>query len=265
MISQLFTLARGPVSRHRMREGHRQDDVHAHQQERAGALRAGARLRTLQRQNHHSAVDDILPTESRRLVPLRHQMTGGSTSDGANGRYFYGEGGGCINRPIREVWATSMNQGLMVWTEKGNSGSYTMAPPPAGVERFFDVEYTHSETAITVKWNMTWFHSVLAGTPQKPERILINYRRYKGTKYIKYWEGSIILTRLTDTVTAIWIRNQINATRVNEVNAKAAPAISSPAAHRRPRHRHPALVFDTPGRRLTNNGAARSHPPRSII
>ena len=150
------------------------------------------------------------------------QMYGGDTTDGANGNYYYGEGGGCIGRPIRDAWGASMNQDLMVWTENGNSGTSVLSTPPAGVTRFFDVEYTHVEKGmgLKVKWNMTWYHTILAGTAQRPERILINYRRYKGTKFIKYWEGSIILTRVTDTITSIWIRNQIRATRVNEVNAR---------------------------------------------
>ena len=149
------------------------------------------------------------------------KMNGGETSDG-NGRYYFGEGGGCLNRPIRDAWGASMNQDLMVWTEPGNSGTSVLAAPPAGVTRFFDVEYTHAEKGypIKVKWNMTWYHTVLAGTPAAPERILINYRRYKGTKFIRYWEGSIILTRISDTVTSIWIRNQINAQRITEVNAR---------------------------------------------
>ena len=154
--------------------------------------------------------------------PYDTKRTGGETADDANGHYFFGEGGGCINRPIREAWATSMNQELMIWTENGNSGHFSTPAPPAGVARFFDVEYTHVEKGmgIKVKWNMTWYHTVLAGTPQAPERILINFRRYMGTKFIKYWEGSIILTKLADDVTGIWIRNQIRASRVTEVNAR---------------------------------------------
>ena len=148
------------------------------------------------------------------------KMSSGETTDGANGHYHFAEGGGCLDRPIREAWAASMNQDLMVWTEPGNSGHYAVAAPPPGVTRFFDVEYQHVQTGIKVKWNMTWYHTILAGTPAAPEKILINYRRYKGTKFIKYWEGSIILTKLSDTVTGIWVRNQIRAVSVGEVRAR---------------------------------------------
>ena len=150
-------------------------------------------------------------------------MTGGSSSAEHVGTYVFGEGGACIARNISDVWATSMNQSLMVWDDKGNSGTYQLGRPPKGVTRFFDAEYTHVEDGVVpvkVKWNMTWYHTVLLGPPQKPRRVLINYRRYKGTKYIKYWEGSIILTRISDTVTGVWIRNQIRAAQVTEVNAR---------------------------------------------
>lgn len=150
-------------------------------------------------------------------------MNGGTASGEKTGTYVFGEGGSCLARGILDVWATSMNQPLMVWDDAGNSGTFELGRPPKGVTRLFDVEYTHVEDGVVpvkVKWNMTWYHTILLGTAQRPQRILINYRRYKGTKFIKYWEGSIILTRITDTVTGIWIRNQIRAAQVTEVNAR---------------------------------------------
>jgi hypothetical protein len=64
---------------------------------------------------------------------------------------------------------------------------------------------------LTVDWTMEWYHSVSSGSVADPHKVLINYKKVRGTKYIHYWEGSIWIDQVEPGVTAVAIRNQVNA------------------------------------------------------
>lgn len=150
-------------------------------------------------------------------------IIGGNASDATNGGYVFGQGGGCINRPLREVWAVAMNNSLLTWD--GTSDSSSDITPPLGVTKAFDVQYSVTRRYLgvpfTVKWEMNWFHILQKGTSQNPEKILINYHRYHGTTHIPYWEGSIVIQKVTDQITGVYIRNQINADQTGVEDAKS--------------------------------------------
>ena len=131
---------------------------------------------------------------------------------GSTSEYVWSQGGSCIFRPIREVWAVMHNQSLMVWKGISSSTFSLRKDPPSGVLYFYEVKY-HVDDIINVDWTMNWYHSVKSGTKEVPTQILINYKKVKGTKFISLWEGSILLQAITPTVTAFTMRDQINASR----------------------------------------------------
>ena len=151
-------------------------------------------------------------------------MTGGNSSDPTNGSYVFGQGGGCINRPLREVWAVAMNNSLLTWD--GTSNSSNVAASPSGVTKTFEVHYSATRKYLgfpfTVTWDMDWFHILQKGTVQDPEKILINFHRYQGTTHIPYWEGSIVIQRVTDQITGVYVRNQIHADQTGVDDATSA-------------------------------------------
>lgn len=137
---------------------------------------------------------------------------------GEGDTYVWGQGGACIFRPLREVWAVTHNQPLMVW-KNVDSSSYTLqSDPPTGVTHFYQVNYLVKKF-IDVHWTMNWYHSIRQGTQQIPLQILINYTKISGTRFISYWEGSMILHEVTPDITAISMRNQVNASQTDASDA----------------------------------------------
>lgn len=170
--------------------------------------------------------DDTPATPGERPTRYCARGSDGAFGDGVRlekgnaGGFLFGRGGRCIHRPIRDVWATALNQPLMVWVDVSES-SYEQGAAPPKTTLFFNVHYI-VHNFITVKWDMNWFHTVQVGSVQAPEKILINYKKVSGTSHISYWEGSIILERVNDEITSFAMANQISASRTSEDDAEGA-------------------------------------------
>lgn len=168
------------------------------------------------------------PQEHRPTKYCAQNPDGSFSSDRFEGgeakTYKWGNGGGCIMRPLREVWAVSANQPVMKWNDVTRS-SYTRGfdLPSPHVVLLFNVHY-EVDDFITVKWDMSWSHSLQRGTSTKPEKILITYAKYNGTSYIEYWEGSIFISQVTPEVTSLFMQNQIDASRTSVEDAVATVA-----------------------------------------
>ena len=133
------------------------------------------------------------------------------TGEGGD-QYVWGQGGGCVHRSIRETWAVAHNQPLMVWSKVSSSDYKIRNDLPDGVSFFYEVDYVvHSLE--TVDWTMDWYHAVTTGTVKDPHNIVINYKKVSGTRYIREWEGSIWIDEVDPNVTAVRIRNQVNASQ----------------------------------------------------
>jgi hypothetical protein len=48
---------------------------------------------------------------------------------------------------------------------------------------------------VTVEWDEQWAYTLLAGTPEKPTKILISYEKVDGTSHIKHLCGNILITQ----------------------------------------------------------------------
>ncbi|MBI4042712.1 MAG: hypothetical protein HY391_04460 [Deltaproteobacteria bacterium] len=142
----------------------------------------------------------------------------GSRSEGG----YWAEGGGCILRPLKEVWAVGHNQPHLVW-DRVDDYSVTVKEPPQNVTHFYEVLYKVKEFFITVDWTMYWFHSIQRGTFEDPKEVLINFQKVAGTSYIPYWKGSILLKEIAPGVTQFSIRWLIDASEQTE--AKAAESV----------------------------------------
>ena len=139
-----------------------------------------------------------------------------------NGSSMWGQGGGCISRPIREVWATALNHALLMWDGVGKT-SWNRLAPQGSLTHTYDVYYAVKRMGIVVAaWHMMWYYSVSKGNLNDPQQILINYHRSSGTTHIPYWEGTIVLEKVTDGVTGFVMRNQINADATKPADAGSA-------------------------------------------
>lgn len=146
------------------------------------------------------------------------QNPDGSYSDavkiemGSENNYVWAQGGACVFRSIRETWAVLHNQPLMVWDGVTSSSYKLRNDLPEGVAYFYEVKY-HVDEIIDVDWMMNWYHTLKLGTKETPQELLINYKKVKGTKFISYWEGTVMLFEVTPSITAVIMRDQIKASR----------------------------------------------------
>lgn len=128
-------------------------------------------------------------------------------------------GGGCVLRPIREVWAVTNNLEEMKFEAADRfEGTRTINPEPQFTHLYQVTYWKSSGIPITIHWTMEWKHGVGAGTFLEPQVINIKYQKTKGTGQMPIWQGGFVLTKVTDTVTSVAILNQFLAAQGDEEN-----------------------------------------------
>jgi hypothetical protein len=129
----------------------------------------------------------------------------------------YSIGGGCIARPIRDVWGVLFNNDVM---KPSNVDEYNSTPRPDLMSStqpqilfIFDIFNQHNVPLINPSWTIRWFHSVTYGTFEAPDEVAVNYQKISGTSYISQLQGGYVLDRVTDSVTS-WVSEEfVNATQ----------------------------------------------------
>ncbi len=145
-------------------------------------------------------------------------QSGQNSSDGS----AWAEGGGCVLKPIREVWATLNNLEVMRF-QAADSFTYqrTINPEP-NLTHLYVVTY-YKDTAVgPIDWTIDWFHGFDKGTFEAPQRVNINYQRVRGTSNIPIWHGGIVLSKVNKAVTSIAIRNDFKARQSSAANEGSA-------------------------------------------
>lgn len=131
---------------------------------------------------------------------------------GEEEEYYWSEGGGCVHRPIREAWAILHDIPYLVGYKTDRIDEYELvdikAPDAEGVTHQYEIVYTVHKM-MTIEWTMLWTHELLEGTYEEPEHVVVNYRRTEGSRFMPYWEGNMVLERVTDDVTAVFIHDEI--------------------------------------------------------
>jgi len=133
--------------------------------------------------------------------------------------HSFGKGGGCIFRPIKEVWAVAHNYQLMKWD--GADEEVTVSHEPLNNETYLLETFYLVRNVVNMTWTMVWTHGLLAGTKENPENILIKYERTAskiilGKDHIPYWQGQFQLIKLSDNVTGFVGYNKVLATRTDD-------------------------------------------------
>jgi hypothetical protein len=66
---------------------------------------------------------------------------------------------------------------------------------------------------VKVRWTEEWGYAVAEGTDQAPTAWVISYEKTEGTSYIEHFCGSIVLRRLSDTLTDMYRYEESKITR----------------------------------------------------
>ena len=136
---------------------------------------------------------------------------------GEKNEVFFAQGGGCILRPIREVWAMMHNMDLMLW-EDTTRFTVNQGSPPSGSSHHYKINYVVEQSIGGASWTMDWFHSVTWGTLAQPGQVLVNYQKTAGTTHIKIWEGSILLEEVDEKVTGFAAIDNIKGSSLSGID-----------------------------------------------
>lgn len=138
------------------------------------------------------------------------------------GGVAWADGGGCVLRPIREVWAALQNLEAMRWDDTDSMTFERVDHPNADFTHLYSITYYKSTIIGNIDWMIQWFHGFDQGTFDAPLRVNVSYQRVKGTSNIPVWQGGITLSRVKNGVTSIGIHNEFKARQGNSENVQSA-------------------------------------------
>jgi hypothetical protein len=135
---------------------------------------------------------------------------------------------GCVERPIREVWAVLLNTN----TEKPeNVDEYTVTPRPdldnPALDLFFayDIVSQHNVPLINPSWTDRWYYFIpqdssghFLGTYEDPWEVGVRFQKVDGTSYITSQSGAFLLDRVTADVTGYMMVEDVNASQYDASN-----------------------------------------------
>lgn len=128
------------------------------------------------------------------------------------------EAGGCVSRPIREVWAVLHNLDVMQWRETDSYTFVRTVKPKDDFTHLNEVTYYKSTIIGQIEWTTQWYHGFDRGTFESPLGVNILYQRVRGTSNIPIWNGGVVLSKVTDKITSIAIRNVFKARQSESEN-----------------------------------------------
>ena len=131
--------------------------------------------------------------------------------------------GGCVERPIRETWAVTLNHSLL----KPDSVDATVVSEKPGLEDsqvgiyfVFDIKSVVHVLGglMNPEWTTRWSHVIRRGNWAAPEEIVIPFEKINGTSHIALIKGTITLEQVTDRVTSFIVSEEVQADRYHLEN-----------------------------------------------
>ncbi len=131
--------------------------------------------------------------------------------------------GGCITRPIRDVWGVLMNFGVMkpgqidkfLPTERKDLESI-----PKQTFYVVDVRNIVGSFIGDVKWDVRYYYTVTYGSYKIPRQIAINYQRFWGSSFVEYIKGGYVLDRVNANTTSFVMTQTTKAAQYDENNMR---------------------------------------------
>jgi len=144
----------------------------------------------------------------------------GEVTSGHSDEYGWAEGGGCVHRSIHKAWAALFNIPELVG-DNVDRHSLELLTAEDPYSHQFDIKY-EVDNFLTIEWTNRWSHRVVEGTPEDPRVVEVHYRRVEGSDMMPYWEGTILLKRLDDEMTAVFVHNEIDTPRGQETDEETS-------------------------------------------
>lgn len=146
--------------------------------------------------------------QSSGVRTLRVKMSDGTEREIAPN---FALGGGCVNRPIREVWAASLNWPAMQWNGSGKATVQQINSRDLDDLLSFDVRHEVVVGIIPISWTLSWNHFLRKGTTAEPNHVIIRFNKSAGTGFITRWKGRIDFQQLSPNVTSFGLEVELLA------------------------------------------------------
>lgn len=131
--------------------------------------------------------------------------------------FYFAMGGGCLERPLKELWAVLHNKLSVKWKD-ADLVSFSLVPHPE-VNFLFQAAYAAGPFFARQPWVIEWYQTLKSGTLEHPEHLIVHYSKVSGTSHLPHWKGSIELLALDENTTSFAMRNEIRGTHINEEKA----------------------------------------------
>ena len=148
------------------------------------------------------------------------------TSSGDEGEDVKAQGGGCISRPLRDVWGVQVTDPAMtlLGPDDGDSHVSLLPTSPSNLMEVlrFDL-HCHLNKPIVgdLDWDIVWKHEITAGTKTHPIEIRVNWAKVSGMHYIKKQAGTIYLRELIPGWVSFSSSTDIHADRTKASDAES--------------------------------------------
>ncbi|OGQ24107.1 MAG: hypothetical protein A2138_05015 [Deltaproteobacteria bacterium RBG_16_71_12] len=127
---------------------------------------------------------------------------GDASAAGARGDVVWAQRRGVVRRPIEKLRAYLEDPRHF---KDQQVDEMTVAPMPTGP--LLKHHQVHSLVRpfplVTVEWTDEWSTSLLAGSRDRPDAVLIAYQKVAGTSYIARFCGTLVLTRIDEQTTDV--------------------------------------------------------------
>lgn len=137
-----------------------------------------------------------------------------------------GFGGGCVSRPIREVWAVILNTPVMKSPDVNEyrvlRSRVDLVDPLRGNYFVYDIESVVRRLAglFEMKWVTQWYHTVTYGSYFAPNQIVVNFQKISGSSHVSYDKEGYTLDRVGPNITSFTMRQIIKAFQVDDDRVK---------------------------------------------
>lgn len=136
---------------------------------------------------------------------------GDASTAGKQGELVWAQRRGVVKRPIEKVRAYLEDPRHFKDTQVDEM---TLVQLPTGplLKHHQVRSLVRPFPLVTVEWTDEWSTSLLAGSPARPDAVLIAYQKVAGTSYIAHFCGTLVLTRLDDQTTDVAQYEEANIT-----------------------------------------------------
>lgn len=142
-----------------------------------------------------------LTAPPRASLPL--PPGGGESSDaGAAADRVWAQRRALVARPIEKLRAF-LEDPRHFKDDQVDEMTLAALPPGPNLKRFTVHSLVRPFPLVTVEWTDEWAVTLLAGTPDKPDQLLVAYQKVAGTSYIEHFCGTLLLRRIDEKTTDV--------------------------------------------------------------